>query len=104
MPGAVDHWLTASATPEAPREQAAMLAVALEDHAAREERLVLDPQRTYSPEAHRIGDMMAVIHDEVRGLFAELADWDLSVWLSRQPRMSRLSRCSENTRASGKDR
>lgn len=74
MMGAVDLWLTEPATPEALRERAAMLAVALEDHAAREERLVLDPLRTCSPEAHRIVDMMEVVHDEVRGLFEELAD------------------------------
>jgi hemerythrin-like domain-containing protein len=74
MLGAVDHWLTEPATPEALRGRAAMLAVALEDHAGREERLLLDPLRTCSPEAHRIVDMMEVVHDEVRGLFEELAD------------------------------
>ncbi len=74
MLGAVDHWLTEPATPEVLRERAALLAVALEDHAAREERLLLDPLRTCSPGARHLVDMMEVVHDEVRGLFDEVAD------------------------------
>jgi hemerythrin-like domain-containing protein len=74
MMAALDKWLTEPASPEALRERAAMLAVALEDHATREERLLFDPLRRRSVSARHLVDMMGVVHDEVRGLFEEITN------------------------------
>lgn len=73
MMEALAQWLTAPAAPEALRERAAMLAVALEDHATREERLLFDPLRAQAEVARHAVDMMVLVHDEVRGLVEELA-------------------------------
>ena len=50
-----------------------MLKVALDTHAAREERLLFDPLRPRSDNARHLVDNMVIVHDEVRGLFEQIA-------------------------------
>lgn len=74
---AMEHALLAGVPADALRERAAMLEVALEAHAAREEEQLFTPLRTRSETARHLVDMMEIVHDEVRGLFAEIrADAD----------------------------
>jgi hemerythrin superfamily protein len=73
MMEALARWLVEPAVPEVLRERAAMLAVALEDHAGREERLLFDSLRVQSASARHAVDMMVIVHDEVRGLVDEIA-------------------------------
>ena len=68
----VSDWLAASMSPETIRERVALLNVALETHAQREEQRLFDTLRRRSDAALHLVDMMVVVHDEVRGLFEEI--------------------------------
>ena len=66
-------WLAQSLPAPALRERAIMFSIALEDHAQREEKLLFDPLSAKSSDARNWVDMMEIVHDEVRGLFEEIA-------------------------------
>ncbi len=70
---AMERWLLGQVSPDALRERAAMLEVALDTHATREERLLFDPLRPRSETARHLVDNMVIVHDEVRGLFEQIA-------------------------------
>ena len=72
MMAQVSDWLAASVPPETIRERVALLNVALETHAQREEKRLFDTLRRRSDAALHLVDMMVVVHDEVRGLFKEI--------------------------------
>jgi hemerythrin-like domain-containing protein len=72
MMAQVSDWLAASVPPETMRERVALLNVALETHARREEKRLFDTLRRRSDAALHLVDMMVVVHDEVRGLFEEI--------------------------------
>ncbi len=60
-----------------------MLEVALDRHAACEEAELLTPLRTRSAAARHLVDMMELVHDEVRDLFADVrieADPTSKLW------------------------
>ncbi len=71
---AMERWLLGHVSPDALRERAALLEVALDTHAAREERLLFDPLRPRSETARHLVDNMVLVHDEVRGLFEQIAE------------------------------
>ena len=73
MMQALGDWLAQSAPAPELRERAVMLSVGLEDHARREEQLLFEPLSTKSSNARNWVDMMEIVHDEVRGLFEEIA-------------------------------
>jgi hemerythrin-like domain-containing protein len=73
MMQALGDWLAQSAPASALRERAVMLSIGLEDHARREEQLLFEPLSTKSSNARNWVDMMEIVHDEVRGLFEEIA-------------------------------
>ncbi len=70
---ALSNWLVAGMPPEALRQRAAVIAVALEDHARREEQQLFEPLRARSEGARHLIGQMEIVHDEVRGLFEEIA-------------------------------
>jgi hemerythrin-like domain-containing protein len=72
MMAQVSDWLAASVPPETIRERVALLNVALETHAQREEKRLFNTLRRRSDAALHLVDMMVVVHDEVRGLFEEI--------------------------------
>ena len=69
---AMSGWLVSGMSPEVLRERAAVVAVALDDHARREEQQLFEPLRPRSEGARHLTDMMTVVHDEVRSLFDEI--------------------------------
>jgi DUF438 domain-containing protein len=74
MMEAMSDWL-AKAPPSAAaemRERVALLAIALETHAIREEKHLFAQLRPRSEPARHLVDMMEIVHDEVRGLFEEV--------------------------------
>ncbi len=71
---AMERWLLDHVSPDALRERAAMLEVALDTHAAREEELLFAPLRTRSETARHLIDNMEIVHDEVRTLFEQIAE------------------------------
>ena len=71
---AMERWLLARISPDALRERAAMLEVALDTHATREEKLLFDPLRPRSEVARHLVDNMVIVHDEVRGLFEQIVE------------------------------
>ena len=73
MMQALGNWLAQSAPAPVLRERAVMLSIGLEDHARREEQLLFEPLSTKSSNARNWVDMMEIVHDEVRGLFEEIA-------------------------------
>ncbi len=73
MMQALGDWLAQSAPAPVLRERAAMLSVGLEDHARREEQRLFEPLSAKSSNARNWVDMMEIVHDEVRGLFEEIA-------------------------------
>jgi hemerythrin-like domain-containing protein len=73
MMRALGDWLAQSAPVPALRERAVMLSVGLEDHARREEQRLFEPLSAKSSTARNWVDMMEIVHDEVRGLFEEIA-------------------------------
>ncbi len=70
---ALSGWLSAGMPPDALRERAAVIAVAIEDHARREEQQLFQPLRSRSESARHVIGQMEIVHDEVRGLFEEIA-------------------------------
>jgi hypothetical protein len=75
MMEAMAEWLAqapASAAVEM-RERVSLLAVALEAHALREEAQLLALLRPISEQARHLVDLMEIVHDEIRGLFEEIA-------------------------------
>ncbi len=70
---ALSGWLAAGTPPDALRERAAAISVAIEDHARREERQLFEPLRARSESARHWIGQMEIVHDEVRGLFEEIA-------------------------------
>ena len=70
---AMSGWLVARTPPEVLRERAVVLAVALDDHARREEQQLFEPLRSQSEGARHLTGQMEIVHDEVRGLFEEIA-------------------------------
>jgi DUF438 domain-containing protein len=70
---AMNSWLLADTAPEALRERAAVLAVALDVHAKREEDQLFAPLRARSEGARHLVEMMELVHDEARSLFEEVA-------------------------------
>ena len=74
MMEAMSDWLS-TASPSAStemRQRSALLAVALENHALREEKYLFSRLRPLSDLARHLVDMMVLVHDEVRGLFEEI--------------------------------
>ncbi len=69
---AMERALLANLPGEALCQRAAMLEVALDRHAAREEEQLLTPLRTRSETARHLVDMMEIVHDEVRDTFQEI--------------------------------
>ncbi len=69
---AMSEWLVAGLSPEAVRERARVLAVALDTHAGREEQELFNPLGRRSDTARHLIDMMELVHDEVRSLFEEI--------------------------------
>ncbi|HEY3290890.1 MAG TPA: hemerythrin domain-containing protein [Anaerolineae bacterium] len=74
MMDALGQWLSEGMAEDRLRQRAAMLELAIDDHTAREEQLLFDPLCAAHPEAREQVDLMVVVHDEVRGLFAEVSD------------------------------
>lgn len=70
--GAMESALLANVPADALRERAAMLEIAVDRHAAREEEQLLALLRTRSETARHLVDMMEIVHDEVRALFEEI--------------------------------
>lgn len=70
---AMSDWLVAGAPAESLRERAVVLAVALDDHARREEQQLFQPLRSRAEGARHLIGQMEIVHDEVRGLFEEIA-------------------------------
>lgn len=80
---AMESALLANVPASALRERAAMLGIALDWHARREEDQLLTPLRTRSETARHLVDMMEIVHDEVRALFEEIqsdADPKSKLW------------------------
>ncbi len=69
---AMEEALLAHAPVESLRGRAAMLEVAIDRHAAREEEQLFAPLRSRSTVARHLIEMMEIVHDEVRGLFEEV--------------------------------
>ncbi len=74
MMEAMSQWLTESLPAEKLRERAAMLEIAIDDHAAREEQQLFAPLRARSNSARELIGLMELVHEEVRDLFREVAD------------------------------
>lgn len=69
---AMSGWLVGDVPAEVLRERAAILAVALDVHAKREEDQLFAPLRARSDAARHLVEMMELVHDEVRSLFEEV--------------------------------
>jgi hemerythrin-like domain-containing protein len=69
---AMNNWQVGDVTAEALRERAAVLAVALDVHAKREEDELFALLRARSEGARHLVDMMELVHDEVHSLFEEV--------------------------------
>lgn len=74
MMEAMADWLSKAPTSASSemRQRIALLAIALEIHAQREEKHLFPRLRANSEGARRLVDMMVLVHDEVRGLVEEL--------------------------------
>lgn len=68
------QWITEGITPDKLRERAAMLEIAIDDHATRGEKLLFEPLASCSPVARELIGMMEMVHVEVRDLFEQVAD------------------------------
>ena len=68
------QWLAESVESDKLRERAAMLEIAIDDHAVREEELLFVPLGACSPAARELVNLMETVHVEVRMLFEEVAD------------------------------
>ena len=76
MLAAMASWLEARLPAEVLRARAALLGLALDDHAQREEKYLFEPLRPLAVVAERPVDMMTLVHVEVRDLLEEVADPD----------------------------
>ncbi len=78
MMEAMSDWLskTSSSASVEMREHMALLAIALEIHALREEKHLFPQLRPRSEQARHLVDMMEIVHDEVRGLVEEIETAD----------------------------
>ncbi len=74
MMEALAEWLSKAADASAVemRARISLLAVALEEHALREEIHLFAHLRECSDQARHLVDMMELVHDEVRGLLEEI--------------------------------
>lgn len=70
----MSQWLTESIPPDKLCERAVMLEVAIDDHAAREERQLFAPLSACSNSARELISLMEMVHIEVRDLFDQVAD------------------------------
>ncbi|RIK25909.1 MAG: hypothetical protein DCC52_10785 [Chloroflexi bacterium] len=80
---AMSQWLIAGISTQAKRERAAVLSVALDAHARREEEELFKSLRARSVTARHLVEMMELVHDEVRDLFDEVqtdADPTSKLW------------------------
>lgn len=68
------QWLAESVEPDKLRERAAMLEIAIDDHADREEAQLFAPLGACSPAARELVNLMETVHAEVRILFEEVAN------------------------------
>ncbi|MCC6615347.1 MAG: hemerythrin domain-containing protein [Anaerolineae bacterium] len=68
------QWITEGVAPDKLRERAAMLEIAIDDHATREEKLLFEPLAFCSTVARELIGMMEMVHVEVRDLFEQVAD------------------------------
>jgi hemerythrin superfamily protein len=78
MMEAMSEWLSktpASAAGDM-RQRISLLALALEEHAQREEKQLFAHIHTLSERAHHLVDMMVLVHDEVRSLVEEIETMD----------------------------
>lgn len=71
---AMGRWLETGMPAEVLRARAALLGLALQDHAQREEKYLFDVLRPLTVVAERPVDMMTLVHAEVRNLLEEVAD------------------------------
>lgn len=70
---AMERWLVGQVSPDARRERTAMLEVAVDTHATREEQLLYAALQTRSETARHWVENMEIVHDEVRTLFEQIA-------------------------------
>lgn len=80
---AMERPLLAKMPAAALRERAAMLDVALDTHATREEEQLFPQLRTRSERAQHLVEMMEIVHGEVRDLFEQVqneADPQRDLW------------------------
>lgn len=68
------EWITDEVAPDKQRERAAMLEIAIDDHAVREEKLLFEPLAACSTKARELIGLMEMVHVEVRDLFEQVAD------------------------------
>ncbi len=69
---AMGDWLAEAPPVEAVRERAAVLALALDVHAKREEQELFKPMLSHSDTARHLIELMEIVHDEVRELYEEI--------------------------------
>lgn len=67
------EWLPHGPSLQAARDRASRLAVPLEAHSRGEDGLLFAALRGRSGAARRLVDLMSLVHEEVRGLFEEVA-------------------------------
>lgn len=70
----MSRWLSEGVDSDKLRERAVMLAVAIEDHAVREEEQLFAPLAERSMRARELIGLMEMVHVEVRDLFEQVAD------------------------------
>jgi hemerythrin-like domain-containing protein len=70
----MERWLLDRVSSDALRERTAMLEVALDTHATREEQWLFASLRTHSEAARHLVENMEIVHDEVRALFEQIAE------------------------------
>lgn len=68
------QWIAEGVAPDKLRERAAMLEIAIDDHAVREEKLLFEPLAACSTGARELIGLMEMVHVEVRDLFEQVAD------------------------------
>lgn len=72
MMQAMSDWLAAGLSIAALQERARVIVIALDAHARREEQELFNMLAARSPTARHLVDMMELVHQEVRDLFAEI--------------------------------
>lgn len=71
---AMETWLLQKSSIDALRERAALLEIALDTHAAREEEALFASLRARSESARHLVENMEIVHAEVRALFEQIAE------------------------------